>query len=297
MRALTLIIVVLASASPIAAHQGEEHASAATWTFDAWIVSPIILSAVLAGAGFLRLRRRSGKSREMTKSALAFYSGLLVLVVALVSPIHFMGEHLFTFHMIEHELVMAVAAPLIVLARPVGFVLWSVPRRVRHLIAAGMTAEPVRASWNLLAGGAVATTLHGAAIWVWHAPDIFDATVTDVTLHRLQHLSFFLTAILFWWSVLWRSGKGMAAWHLFVTMMHTSILGALIALAPRVFYVSQTEAAPAWGLTPFEDQQLAGLLMWVPGGIIYAGAALMMMAAWISRSSKRGGYDSHAPAV
>ncbi|QTK82057.1 Hypothetical protein AT6N2_L1264 [Agrobacterium tumefaciens] len=297
MRALTLIIVVLASASPIAAHQGEEHASAATWTFDAWIVSPIILSAVLAGAGFLRLRRRSGKSREMTKSALAFYSGLLVLVAALVSPIHFMGEHLFTFHMIEHELVMAVAAPLIVLARPVGFILWSVPRRVRHLIAAGMTAKPVRASWNLLAGGAVATTLHGAAIWVWHAPDIFDATVTDVTLHRLQHLSFFLTAILFWWSVLWRSGKGVAAWHLFVTMMHTSILGALIALAPRVFYVSQTEAAPAWGLTPFEDQQLAGLLMWVPGGIIYAGAALMMMAAWISRSSKRGGYDSHAPAV
>ncbi len=297
MRALTLIIVVLASASPIAAHQGEEHASAATWTFDAWIVSPIILSAVLAGAGFLRLRRRSGKSREMTKSALAFYGGLLVLVAALVSPIHFMGEHLFTFHMIEHELVMAVAAPLIVLARPVGFILWSVPRRVRQLIAAGMTAKPVRASWNLLAGGAVATTLHGAAIWVWHAPDIFDATVTDLTLHRLQHLSFFLTAILFWWSVLWRSGKGVAAWHLFVTMMHTSILGALIALAPRVVYVSQTEAAPAWGLTPFEDQQLAGLLMWVPGGIIYAGAALMMIAAWISRSSKRGGYDSHAPAV
>ena len=59
----------------------------------------------------------------------------------------------------------------------------------------------------------------------------------------------------------------------------------------------RAEAAPAWGLTPFEDQQLAGLLMWVPGGIIYAGAALMMMAAWISRSSKRGGYDSHAPAV
>ena len=70
--------------------------------------------------------------------------------------------------------------------------------------------------------------------------------------------------------------------------MHTSILGALISLAPRVLYMSQTKAAPQWGMTPLEDQQLAGLVMWVPGGIIYAGAALAMLAAWISASSRGG---------
>lgn len=268
----------------------------AIWTFDGWIVSPIIVSALLFATGFFRLQCRSGGSRQMTGSAIAFNAGLLVLVAALVSPIHFMGEHLFTFHMIEHELVMAIAAPLMVLARPAGVILWSMPRFFRHLVASFMTGKPVRACWNILASGAVATTLHGVAIWGWHAPVLFDATVTNVALHRLQHLSFFLTAILFWWVVLWRLGKGMAAWHLFVTMMHTSILGALIALAPRVIYVSQTQAAPAWGLTPSEDQQLAGILMWVPGGIIYAGAALVMLAIWIARSSK-GGQNDRRPFV
>jgi cytochrome c oxidase assembly factor CtaG len=113
--------------------------------------------------------------------------------------------------------------------------------------------------------------------------------VTNVTLHRLQHLSFFVTAVLFWWSVLWRSNRGVAAWHLFLTMLHTSILGALMALAPHVLYVAQTRVSQDWGMTPLEDQQLAGVVMWIPAGTIYAGAALALFALWINASSKRGG--------
>ena len=119
--------------------------------------------------------------------------------------------------------------------------------------------------------------MHGVAIWAWHAPILFDAAVTNIVLHRLQHLSFLLTAIVFWWSVLRNSNAGLAAWHLFVTMLHTSVLGALMALAPRVLYQAQTATAAAWGLTPLEDQQLAGIIMWVPAGTIYAGAALAML--------------------
>jgi putative membrane protein len=115
---------------------------------------------------------------------------------------------------------------------------------------------------------------------------VFDAAVTNPFLHRLQHLSFFLTAVLFWWSVLWRSGRGVATWHLFATMMHTAVLGALMALAPRVLYTVQTQAAASWGMTPLEDQQLAGILMWIPAGTIYAGAALAMAALWINQSSR-----------
>jgi putative membrane protein len=126
--------------------------------------------------------------------------------------------------------------------------------------------------------------LHGLAIWAWHAPPLFDAAVANIAIHRLQHLSFLLTAILFWWSVLRRSESGVAAWHLFITMLHTGVLGALMALAPRVLYQAQTAAAPEWGLTPLEDQQLAGLIMWVPAGTIYAGAALALTAIWIRQS-------------
>jgi cytochrome c oxidase assembly factor CtaG len=114
---------------------------------------------------------------------------------------------------------------------------------------------------------------------------LFDAAVVSVAMHRLQHLSFFLTAILFWWSVLRNSESGVAAWHLFITMLHTSILGALMALAPRVLYTAQTATALDWGLTPLEDQQLAGLIMWVPAGTIYAGAALALAAIWVRHSS------------
>jgi cytochrome c oxidase assembly factor CtaG len=114
---------------------------------------------------------------------------------------------------------------------------------------------------------------------------LFDAAVTGVAVHRLQHLSFLLTAILFWWSALRRSNAGLAAWHVFLTMLHTSALGALMALAPRVLYRTQTATAAAWDLTPLEDQQLAGIVMWVPAGTIYAGATLALIAMWIKQSS------------
>ncbi len=91
--------------------------------------------------------------------------------------------------------------------------------------------------------------------------------------------------MLFWWAVLWRSPAGAAAWHVFITMLHTSVLGALMALAPRVLYGAQTATAVDWGLTPLEDQQLAGVIMWVPAGTIYAGVALVLFALWIRTSS------------
>jgi cytochrome c oxidase assembly factor CtaG len=276
---------------PAAAHDGEPHASAFPWTFDPWIVTPIAVAGGLYALGSVKIRQRAQRPLSVINSGILYWAGWLSLVSALVSPLHFLGEHLFTFHMIEHELVMAVAAPLVVLARPVGMFLWSLPRPLRHLVRDVMKTGLVWRTWNALSAGTPATLLHGLAIWAWHAPVLFDATVTDILLHRLQHLSFFVTAVMFWWAMIWRSDRGMAAWHLFLTMLHTSILGALIALSPQVAYVSQTRMAREWGLTPLEDQQLAGLVMWVPGGIIYAGAALAMLALWIA-GSNRGGLDA-----
>ncbi|MER8830002.1 cytochrome c oxidase assembly protein [Mesorhizobium sp. M0938] len=291
MRTLTAIMLLLMSVSQVAAHNGDAHGSAFVWTFDPWIVVPIALAGALYAAGSFRLAQRSNSRQSLIRSAAAYWLGWIVLAAALVSPLHYLGEHLFTFHMIEHELVMAVSAPLFVLARPIGVLLWGLPRSIRHLVRSAMKTAVVGKTWNALGTGPGATILHGVAIWVWHAPVLLDATVSDITLHRLQHLSFFITAILFWWVMVWRSDRGFASWHLFLTMLHTSILGALIALAPRAIYVAQTRAADDWGLTPLEDQQLAGIVMWVPGGIIYAGAALTMLALWIANSGK-GGLDA-----
>jgi cytochrome c oxidase assembly factor CtaG len=253
------------------------------WTFDPWIVAPLALFGLMYAVGTFVLAR---KHRGRIPQVLVCVGGWLALAGALVSPLHWLGERLLSFHMIEHEILMAVAAPLLVIARPLGPLLWSLPRRARHAIGRSMRHPLATRLWSLLSAGGNATLLHGIAIWAWHVPALFDAAVESVVLHRMQHLSFFLTAILFWWSVFRRSQTGTAAWHVFVTMLHTSILGALMALAPRLLYRQQTDAAAAWGLTPLEDQQLAGIIMWVPAGTIYAGAALALIALWIRRAGQ-----------
>jgi cytochrome c oxidase assembly factor CtaG len=276
-------------------HGNESAGAALSWTFDSWIVVPLIGFATLYFLGTCKLWRRAGRGAR-SLATLTFVAGWLTLAGALLSPLHWLGEHLFTFHMIEHEIVMAVSAPLMVLAKPVGQLLWAFPHRTRLVIGHLMALPSMRSAWAWLSAGRNATILHGIAIWAWHAPVAFEAAVTDVAIHRLQHLSFFVTAILFWWSVLRTSDRGLAAWHLFITMLHMSILGALMALAPRVLYATQTATASEWGLTPLEDQQLAGIVMWVPAGTIYAGAALVLFTVWIARSSAEGRGHENAPA-
>jgi putative membrane protein len=289
MRALIVFLLLSFTAVPALAHGGEAHGGPAGWTFDPWIVTPILMVALPYLLGSLRLWGRKKRLPAWPgKSGILFWTGLATLVLALVSPLHEWGEHLFTVHMIEHELVMAVAAPLLVLARPVGPWLWGLPDLLRRPAGGFLASATVRSLWRVLTQPFVATLLHGLTIWAWHAPSLFDETVNDVLLHRLQHLSFFLTAMLFWWAIIWRCERGTAAWHLFVTMLHTGVLGALIALAPGVIYFAQTRYATDWGMTPLEDQQLAGIIMWVPGGIVYAGAALWCLAIWINGASKGG---------
>ncbi|TIO41331.1 MAG: cytochrome c oxidase assembly protein, partial [Mesorhizobium sp.] len=110
-------------------------------------------------------------------------------------------------------------------------------------------------------------------------------------LHYTQHASFLGTALLFWWALLPRSGRqqayGSAVMHLFFTSMHTGLLGVLLLLSPKLWYPENAGGAALWGLSPIEDQQLAGLVMWVPAGLIYGGAALLLAGLWISKSGTR----------
>ena len=289
MRAVAVALGLIGVPSHVLAHGAEAHGTAPEWTYDPWVVIPLLIAGVLYALGSLTLSRRVAAGRKIQVThAVAYVTGWLSLALALVSPLHWLGEHLFTFHMIEHEIVMAVSAPLLVISRPVGSFLWSLPRRIRIEVGRFLRRPAVTAVWRRLSSGGNATLLHAIAIWAWHAPLLFDAAVVNVAVHRLQHLSFLVTALLFWWSIFRSSERGVAAWHLFITMLHTSVLGALMALAPRVLYTAQTATALEWGLTPLEDQQLAGLIMWVPAGTIYAGAALALTAVWVRQSSNTG---------
>ena len=279
------MFALLLRSSQAIAHGGKGHGDAPAWSFDPWIVIPLFACAFLYITGTLVLWHRVGPGAGIRPWQAALYAaGWFSLAGALLSPLHWLGEHLFTFHMIEHEIIMAVSAPLLVLSRPLAAFLWALPKCARVWIGRAAKRKLCQAIWIRLAHPRNATVIHGVVIWAWHAPPLFDAAVLSETLHRLQHLTFFSTALLFWWALVRRTDYGVATWHLFVTMIHTSILGALMALAPRVLYLAQTAESLAWGLTPLEDQQLAGIVMWVPAGTVYAGAVLGFMALWIARS-------------
>jgi putative membrane protein len=261
------------------------------WEWDPFVVVPLVLTFILYNAGLIRLWRRAGVGRGVALwQAASFLVGWLTLVVALVSPLHEYGEHLFLAHMIEHELLMAVAAPLLAVSRPLGMFLHALPRAVRLSLISTSGTRPVQWLWSRLTEPTMATLLHAVAIWVWHIPALLDGTLQSELLHRLQHLCFLVTALFFWWAILRmpRRDYGLGALHVFVTMIHTGLLGALLTLSPHDAYPLQTHDAPLFGLTPLEDQQLAGLFMWVPGGAIYLCCGLALLYGWLSRRRPPG---------
>lgn len=261
------------------------------WSSDPGIVLPLGLAAVLYARGLRALWHHAGAGRGIRRwQAGAFAAGWLVLAIALVSPLHELGETLFSAHMAQHELLMAVAAPLLVLGRPVIPFLWGLPIGWRRVAGQWASTPPVRATWHALTLPSVAWTLHATAIWAWHAPRLYDAAVTSDLVHALQHASFLGSALLFWWALIYgRNGRlryGASVLYIFTTALHTTALGAVLSLASRPLYPAYTATA-AWGLTPLEDQQLAGLIMWVPAGIAYLVAALALMAGWLHEAERR----------
>jgi putative membrane protein len=284
--------LLLAFSQPASAHSAPSHGSGFGWTFDPLVVGLVAVSAMLYVSGSCRLWARAGIGHGVTiRQFVAYASGWLLLAGALLSPLHELGEHVFTFHMIEHELVMAAAAPLLVLARPLAAFMWALPHSWRIRLARTATGPATRLIWERISSMTAGTVAHGAAIWAWHYPAFFEAALQSEMLHRLQHASFLVTALLFWHALRRGGAPGRAVWHLFVTMIHMSVLGALIALAPRLMYRMQTVDAAMFGMTPLEDQQLAGVVMWIPAGTVYAGAALLFAAFWI----RKAGRSSYAP--
>jgi putative membrane protein len=264
-------------------------ATIAGWTIEPAVLAPLALGGMLYAVGLMRLWSSAGNGRGVTGwQAAAFGLGWVTMAVALVTPLHDESRKFFTAHMIEHELVMTIAAPLLVVSGPLPVLLWAFPRTWRRSVARAAGAVGYVFGWDVLSRPIAATVAHAAAIWIWHIPAIFDAALGSEFLHWLQHLSFFLTALFFWWSVLdgrRRSGTGVAL--IFVTALHTSFLGILLALARQPLFPGQARVAAAWGADPLLDQQLAGLIMWIPASLVYAAIGLALAGMWIGRSADR----------
>jgi putative membrane protein len=265
---------------------------ARSWTWEPAVVVPLALAAWLYFRGVNRLWRGADRARGVRDwEAAAYGAGWATLFVALVSPLHAWGGALFSAHMAQHELLMLVAAPLLVLGRPLVPFLWALPVEWRRRLGAAAKTAPWRQTWRFATAPLVAWSLHAAALWVWHAPALYSAAVESEAVHTLQHLSFFLSALLFWWAIVHgRPGpaaRGASVLYLFTTSAHSGALGALLTFAARPLYAVYASSTGPWGLSQLEDQQIGGLVMWIPAGLVYIAAALALFASWLRESDRR----------
>jgi cytochrome c2 len=143
--------------------------------------------------------------------------------------------------------------------------------------------------WRFCTHPLTAWEVHAAALWLWHIPRFFQATLGNDWIHSAQHVSFLGSALLFWWSLFYANGEvsyGASVLYLFTTAVHTSILGALLTFAASGWYPDYAATTPAWGLTLLEDQQLGGLIMWIPAGLVYVIGGLTLFALWLRESGR-----------
>ena len=281
-------MMLLHAGAPLAPHDAWK-----AWSFEPGVVIPLALTAVVYARGARESLVRSTRNEvALTRDMKFFIAGFMILALALMSPLHQIGGALFSAHMVQHELLMAIAAPLLVRGRPAVPLLWGLPESLRKPVGRASTTPLLSAAWQLLTMPLVAFVLHAAAIWIWHAPSLYDASVTNELVHTAQHLSFLITALLFWWSVFHgrgnRKSDGSAVLWLFATAVHTSLLGALMTGSDSPWYAAYHDSATMqWGLTTLADQQLGGIVMWVPGGVVYMIVALYLVLGFIRESGER----------
>ncbi|HEY8478180.1 MAG TPA: cytochrome c oxidase assembly protein [Chloroflexota bacterium] len=247
----------------------------ASWTWEPIILFGLTLAAGLYALGWWRLRRR-GRVALPAWRAGCYAGGLVALAVALLSPVATYGSLFFFLHMIQHLLMMIVAAPLILLGAPLLPLLWSLPPGARREVGLlFVSGRPLHRVFHALTHPLVAAAIYLSTVAVWHVPAFYDAAQGRTLVHDLEHVMFLGAALLYWWPVVHPTGGrrrlsyALALPYLFVAMLEGNLLGALITFARAPLYPTYEQVPRVWGLSVMDDQQLGGLIMWIPGGTVY----------------------------
>jgi cytochrome c oxidase assembly factor CtaG len=273
----------------------------------AWIWRPEILLPLLVlaggyGLGQWRLARRASGTFVPWRSA-SWIVGLLGIAAALLSPLDLLAGTLFSAHMVQHLLLMLVAAPALLLASPFPALLWALPAGPRA--AVGSLLAPgarLRRLWSALTSPAAAWLLYALVLWLWHLPAAYEAALASRLVHDLEHLAFFASALLFWWPIVAPAPRvrppaphGLRVVYLVLAAFQSGLLGLLLTLSPWALYPSYTRAARVWGVTAEADQALGGAIMWGAGGAIDMLAVLVLLHRHLAAADHPLGASSSGP--
>lgn len=271
------------------------HAGAAPGPDDLWVawnLDPLLLAGLITAGGLhARGLARRPSLRVVSWRAHGVSAALLVIAIALVSPLNAVSQALASAHMVQHLLLTLVAAPLLAFASPFRTIMAGSPTPIRRM-AGRLSGRLRRASRRLgwvpgaLPGAAAVWLLHVGVLWAWHGAALYDATLARPLVHVGEHAAFLVTGVLFWQVVTAagrssRTSPGVGIALLFTMALQGTFLALLLTFATTSWYAGYATTTHLWGLTPLADQRLAGAIMWVPGGFVYLAAALWLLAIWL----------------
>ncbi len=288
----TLILALLCA--PVAAlahsetaHGATAHGEAPGWSFE-WLAAFLLAtSAAFYVTGLARMKQRQRLAMAPRWRIGCYLAAVIIVVIAVFSPLGALADGSFAWHMAQHLLLMLVAAPLLSLANTHLVALMALPQRWRGPVGRGVSRAPgVQAGASSRAAPFVAALAFAGGLWLWHAPAAYDAALTDDALHTVEHLTFIVTAAVFWRMVSTTGNRRMSGMSALVLVtlvcLQGNLLAALLTLAPQPLY------APYAG-NPLADQQIAGLIMWVPAGLIYLGSSCWALRSLFSTPVKKEG--------
>jgi putative membrane protein len=246
-----------------------------------WEPSILIGTALITGLYLYAigpLRKRYYPAEQVrTGQTISFLLGMLIMFLALVSPLDELGDsYLFSAHMVQHLFLTIVGPPLLLLGTPEWFVKPLLRNKLVFKIAKVLTYP------------AIAFVLYNADFWLWHAPPLYNATLENPNIHILEHLTFIVFGILYWWPIfspskdLPRLSIGGQILYLFFSGMPSVLLGAGLTFSPPL-YAPYLAAPRVWGISAATDQQLGGLIMWVPVSIGYIVIMSVLFIRWMQQ--------------
>lgn len=281
----------------VAPHPGtplEPHDLWSAWNADISVLIPLLLTIMIYAWGVRRIWQRAGPQRGITqRQILAFIGAMVAFMVALLSPLDALSGVLFSAHMTQHLILMMIAAPLLVLSNIQLAFLWLLPSGAAHRTGYSFNRSRLLPRlWNTLTQPVAAWLIFAISLWVWHIPTFYTAALNNETLHWLEHVLLLLSALLFWWALFKYTVQkhiqyGMAVLYLFTTLLQSGVLGALMTFTEQPWYSYYAALTPAWGFTPLQDQQLAGLIMWIPGGAIFTVLTIAYFSSWLRAMEER----------